>query len=47
MKLRIILLVLSLMAFLSAWTEGFLYFSSVKSAALEEANKGFNPDKTE
>jgi C4-dicarboxylate-specific signal transduction histidine kinase len=39
MKLRIILIVLSLMAFLSALTGGYLYYSSIKNAALEEANR--------
>lgn len=38
-NLRIILLVLSLMTFISAWIGGFLYFSSVKRTAFEEANK--------
>ena len=39
MKLRMILIVLSLMAFLSAWTGGYLYYSSIKNAALEDANR--------
>jgi len=39
MKLRMILIVLSLMAFLSAWTGGYLYYSSQKKSALEEANR--------
>ena len=39
MKLRMILIILSLMAFLSAWTGGYLYYSSIKNAALEEANR--------
>ncbi|MFH1733663.1 MAG: ATP-binding protein [bacterium] len=39
MKLRMILIVLSLMAFLSAWTGGYLYYSSVKNSAFEEANR--------
>lgn len=39
MKLRMILIVLSLMAFLSAWTGGYLYYSSLKKSALEEANR--------
>jgi len=39
MKLRMILIVLSLMAFISAWTGGYLYYSSIKNAALEEANR--------
>jgi len=34
-----ILIVLSLMAFLSAWTGGYLYYSSLKKSALEEANR--------
>jgi PAS domain S-box-containing protein len=34
-----ILIVLSLMAFLSAGTGGYLYYSSIKNAALEEANR--------
>ncbi len=36
MKLRMILIALSLMAFLSAWTGGYLYYSSIKNSALEE-----------
>ncbi|MGD9322694.1 MAG: ATP-binding protein [Desulfobacterales bacterium] len=39
MKLRIIIIVLSLMAFLSAGTGGYLYYSSLKKSALEEANR--------
>ena len=39
MKLRMILIVLSLMAFLSALAGGYLYYSSIKNAALEEANR--------
>jgi PAS domain S-box-containing protein len=39
MKLRMILIILSLMAFLSAWTGGYLYYSSIKMSAIEEANK--------
>ena len=39
MKLRIILIILSLMAFFSAWTGGYLYYSSIKTSAIEEANK--------
>ena len=39
MKLRIILIVLSLMAFLSAGAGGYLYYSSVKNSAIEEANR--------
>jgi PAS domain S-box-containing protein len=34
-----ILIVLSLMAFLSTWTGGYLYYSSLKKSALEEANR--------
>lgn len=37
MKLRLILVVLSLLAFFSAWTGGYLYYSSIKQSALEEA----------
>ena len=39
MKLRTILIALALMAFLSAWTGGYLYYSSIKKAAFEEANR--------
>jgi PAS domain S-box-containing protein len=39
MKLRTILIVLSLMAFFSAWTGGYLYYSSVKNSAFEEASR--------
>ena len=39
MKLRKILIVLSLMAFLSAWTGGYIYYSSIKNSAFEEANR--------
>ena len=39
MKLRLILLVLSLLAFLSASTGGFLYYSSLKKSALEDAER--------
>ncbi len=39
MKLRIILLVLSLLVFLSASTGGYLYYSSLKEAAFREANR--------
>ena len=39
MKLRIILLVLSLLAFLSASTGGYLYYSSLKESAFEEADR--------
>jgi PAS domain S-box-containing protein len=39
MKLRLILFVLSLLAFLSASTGGFLYYDSLKTFALEEAER--------
>ena len=39
MKLRIILIVLSLLAFLSASTGGYLYYSSLKKSALKEAER--------
>ena len=39
MKLRLILLVLSLLAFLSASTGGDLYYSSIKESALKEAER--------
>ena len=39
MKLRIILIVLSLLAFLSASTGGYLYYSSLKESALKEAER--------
>ncbi len=39
MKLRIILLVLSLLAFLSASTGGYLYYSSLTESAFEEAER--------
>ena len=39
MKLRIILIVLSLLAFLSASTGGYLYYSSLKESALREAER--------
>jgi C4-dicarboxylate-specific signal transduction histidine kinase len=39
MKLRTILLVLSLLVFLSASTGGYLYYSSLKEAAFREANR--------
>lgn len=39
MKLRIILLVLSLLAFLSASTGGYLYYRSLKESAFEDANR--------
>ncbi len=39
MKLRIIIIALSLMAFISAGTGGYLYYASVKRAAFEEANR--------
>jgi len=39
MKLRIILIVLSSVAFLSVWTGGYLYYSSLKASALKDAEK--------
>ena len=39
MKLRIILIVLSLLAFLSASLGGFLYYSSLKESAFEQAER--------
>ena len=39
MKLRLILLVLSLLAFLSASTGGYLYYSSLKTSAFQEAER--------
>ncbi|MCP4107033.1 MAG: PAS domain-containing protein [Desulfobacteraceae bacterium] len=39
MRLRLILLVLSLLAFLSVSTGGFLYYSSLKEAALKKAER--------
>ena len=39
MKLRIILIVLSLLAFLSASAGGYLYYSSLKKSALKEAER--------
>ena len=39
MKLRLILLVLSLLAFLSASIGGYLYYSSIKESALKEAER--------
>jgi len=39
MKLRLILLVLSLLAFLSASTGGYLYYSSIKESAFTEAER--------
>jgi PAS domain S-box-containing protein len=39
MKLRIILLVLSLLAFLSASSGGYIYYSSLKAAAFNEAER--------
>ena len=39
MKLRIILIVLSLLAFLSASTGGYLYYSALKESALKEAEQ--------
>ncbi len=39
MKLRLILITISLMAFISAWSGGYLYYSSIKTSAFDEANK--------
>ena len=39
MKLRLILLVLSLLAFLSASTGGYLYYSSLKESAQKESER--------
>jgi hypothetical protein len=39
MKLRLILLVLSLLAFLSASTGGYFYYSSLKESAFKEAER--------
>lgn len=39
MKLRIIIIALSLMAFISAGAGGYLYYSSVKNSAFEEAKR--------
>jgi len=39
MKLRLILLLLSLFAFLSASTGGYLYYSSLKTSAFQEAER--------
>lgn len=39
MKLRIILITISLMAFISALTGGYLYYSSLKDSAFEEADR--------
>ena len=39
MKLRVILLVLSLLAFLSASTGGYLYYTSLKKSAFKEADR--------
>ena len=39
MKLRLILLVLSLLAFLSASTGGYLYYSALKKSAFREAER--------
>jgi len=39
MKLRVILLVLSLLAFLSASTGGYLYYASLKQSAFKEAER--------
>jgi PAS domain S-box-containing protein len=42
MKLRLILLVLSLLAFLSASTGGYLYYSAIKKSAFKEAERQAN-----
>jgi len=42
MRLRLIILVLSLLAFLSASTGGFLYYSSLRRAAFKEAERQAN-----
>jgi PAS domain S-box-containing protein len=42
MKLRIILIVLSLLAFLSASTGGYLYYSSLRETAFKEAEQQAN-----
>ena len=39
MKLRVILLILSLLAFLSASTGGYLYYTSLKKSAFQEAER--------
>jgi len=39
MKLRIILFVLSSLSFVSIWTGGYLYYSSLKASAFEDAEK--------
>lgn len=39
MRLRLILLVLSMLAVLSAFTGGYLYYASIKDAALKEAER--------
>ena len=39
MRLRLIILVLSLLAFLSASTGGYFYYSSLKEAAFNEAER--------
>ncbi len=39
MRLRLIILVLSLLAFLSASTGGYFYYDSLKEAAFNEAEK--------
>ena len=42
MRLRLIILVLSLLAFLSASTGGFIYYSSLRRAAFKEAERQAN-----
>ncbi|MGD9039428.1 MAG: PAS domain-containing protein [Desulfobacteraceae bacterium] len=39
MKLRSILIALALLAFLSAWIGGYLYYASLKESAFKEANR--------
>ncbi len=39
MKLRTIILILSLLTFLSAWTGGYLYYTSLRDAAFKEAER--------
>lgn len=39
MKLRIILMALSSLAFLSVWTGGYLYYASLKASAFKDAEK--------
>ncbi len=39
MKLRVIIIILALMAFLSATTGGYLYYSSIRQSVVEEARR--------